>query len=101
MRLKPGEQKDHALDEVDEKVPEENALQTCWSADQPQTVPTDIQAGRHGGENTGAAQELRRPIGDEGCQDRQHDLDPRVTDPTAQPQHQPTDGDTPQKLTDD
>ena len=98
-RLQSGHEKDHAVDHIEEEVPEEDALQTRRGADQPGTVPTDVKPRRHPRQHARAAQILRRPIGDERRQDRQHDLDARFVHPMAQAQHHPADADAPENLT--
>ena len=57
-RLQAGDQEHEAFGQVNQEVPEENALQPRRRADQPQTIPADIKTGGHGGEHAGAAQVL-------------------------------------------
>jgi len=54
--------------------------------------PADIQTGYDRSKYAGNAQMLRRPIGNVGRQDREHDLDLRVGDPSGRKRNisQPT-----------
>src|SRR5437763_14975891 len=61
--LQSGGQKDHAFDEVDQKIPEENALEPRGGANQVETVPADVETGGNGREDARAAEMLGRPIG--------------------------------------
>ena len=94
-RLKAGDQEQHALDQIDQEIPEEDALQPGRRADQAKAVPAHVEADRHRRQHARAAEMLRRPEGDERRQNRKRDLDARVTHPAPQPQHQPTDADPP------
>ncbi len=99
--LQPGDEKHHAFDEVNEEIPEEDALEARRGADQPEAVPTDVEPGGHGGEHAGAAQMFGRPIGKERRQNRERDLDARIMNPAPQTQHQPTDSDSPEDFASD
>jgi hypothetical protein len=87
--------------QVDQEVPEKNALQARRRADQPQAVPADVKPGGHGREHAGTAEVFRRPIGNERREHRQHDLDARIVDPTPHSQHEPTDADAPEDFAGD
>ena len=100
-RLKAGDQEQHALDQVDQEIPEENALQPGRRADQAEAVPAHVEADRHRRQHAGAAEMLRRPEGDVWRQDRKGDLDARVSDPAPEAQHQPADADPPHEFAGD
>ena len=92
-RLQARDEEHHALDQVDQEIPEEDALQPGRRADQPQPVPADVEPGGDGREHAGTARVLGRPIGEKRREDRQRDLDPRIADPAPQAKHQPADAD--------
>ena len=100
-RLKAGDQEQHALDQIDQEIPEEDALQAGRRADQAEAVPAHVEADRHRRQHAGAAEMLRRPEGEVWRQDRKGDLDARVSDPAPEAQHQPADADPPHELADD
>ena len=82
-RLKPGDQEQHALDQIDQEIPEENALQAGRRADQAEAVPAHVEPDRHRRQHAGAAEMLRRPEGDIWRQDGKGDLDARVVPSAA------------------
>ena len=94
-RLQSSRQKDQAFDEIDQKIPEENALEPGRGADQLESVPADVEAGGHRRQDARAAEMFRRPIGEKRRQNGQGNLDLRITDPTPQAQHQPANGQPP------
>ena len=81
--LQSRRQKNHAFDQIDQEIPEENALKTGRGTDQLQAVPTDVQTGGNRREHARATEMFRRPIGEERRDERQRDLDARIADPTA------------------
>ena len=99
--LQPGEQEDESLDDVDDQVPEEDALQPRRRADEERALPAHIEPGGDGREHAGAAEILRHPIGGIGRDQGQHDLDPRIGRPAAQPEAQPADADAVGDFADD
>src|SRR5438046_8090900 len=50
--LQSGRQKDHAFDEVDQKIPEENDLEKRRGADKVRYDPDDVETWGKGGEET-------------------------------------------------
>src|SRR5947207_5453524 len=57
-RLQTRRQKNQAFDEVDQEIPEENALEAGRGADQLQPVPADVKTGGHRREDAGASEML-------------------------------------------
>ena len=76
--LESRQQEQHALDQEDHEVPEENALQAGGRRDPQRAVPADVEAACHGRENAGAAEMFRNPVGEVGGNQRQRDLDLRI-----------------------
>ena len=86
-------QEDEALDQIDDQVPEEDALQPRRRRDQPRPVPAHVEPGGDGRQHAGAAEMLGHPVGEIGRHQRQRDLDARVARPVPQPQAEPADAD--------
>ena len=99
-RLQAGDQEHEALDQVDDQVPEEDALKPRRRRDQPRPVPAHVEPGRDGREHAGAAEVMRHPEGEKRRHQRQRDLDPGVLRPVPQPQAQPADADAVDDLAD-
>ena len=97
-RLQAGDEKHHALDQIGQEVPEHDAREPGRRGNQANAAPTDIEPGGHCGQHAGAAELFGRPVGDERRQDREHDLDAGIADPTAQAKHEPSDADSPHDL---
>ena len=85
-RFQAGQQEQPAFQQIDEEVPEEDALQPRVAGNEQRSVPAYVEAAHHGGEDAGAAERLRRPIGRKRREQGKDDLDPRVAGPLAQPQ---------------
>jgi hypothetical protein len=100
-RLKAGDEEHHPFDQINEKVPEKDALQTRRRRDQERTLPAHIEPRRDGREHAGAAKMFRNPIGEIGRHQRQRDLDARLAHPAAQPQAEPADANAIGNLADD
>jgi hypothetical protein len=81
--LKAGDEEHHAFNQISQEVPEHDAREPGRRGDEAMAVPTDIESGRHCGEDSGAAELLRRPVGDERRQERQQELNAGVADPAA------------------
>src|SRR5580704_14741003 len=97
-RLQAGDEKHEPFSQVNQEIPEKNALQPRRGTDQLQTIPADVEPGGNGGEHAGATEMLWRPISRERREDRQHDLDTWILCPAAQSQHEPTYTETPENL---
>ena len=82
-RLQAGEQEDHAFDQIDHQVPDEEALQAGGGRDEARAVPADVTAADHGGQHARAAQAFRHPEGGEGRQQREHHFHPRLARPSG------------------
>ena len=80
-RLQAGDEEHHAFDKINEEIPEEDALETGFGADQPEAVPTDVESGGDGGEHARAAEMFGWPIGQKRRQDREDDFDARIARP--------------------
>ncbi len=99
--LHAGDQKDKTFEQIDHKVPEEDALQTRCPWNEQRAVPAYEQTGRDRRQNSGTTQLLRQQKRGIRRQQRQRDLDARIVGPAAQPQAQPADGDAISDLGDD
>ncbi len=90
-RFQPGDQEHQAFDQIDQQVPEEDALQPRGRGDQPRPVPAHVEPAGDGRQHAGAAEMRRHPEGEIGRHQRQRDLHPRVARPLPQAQAQPAD----------
>ena len=100
-RLQAGEQEHEAFDQVDDQVPEEDALQPRRRRDQPRPVPADVQPRGDRRQHAGAAEMLGHPEGEIGVISDSVISTRGLLRPAAQPQAEPADADAVDDLADD
>src|SRR5262245_4993773 len=88
--LQARHEKYETLDEVDEKIPEEDALQPRCRRNQSRSDPAYVKTTRYRGQHARAAQMLRHPESSVRRHQRQGNLYARIAHPLPRTQAQPT-----------
>ena len=92
-QLQAGDEEDQAFEQIDQKIPEEDALQPGRRRNEQRAVPAHVKSGGDRGEHARAAEMRRQQERHIGRHQRECDLDARILRPAAQPQADPADAD--------